>query len=71
MPENDARPGGHMYGPVEKIYLCIKGNLTLAWDEREIAFGAAVCLAPGHHDHLENGGDETAFFVYHMYPSQE
>ena len=33
--------------------------------------GAAVHLAPGHHDHLEISGDETAVVVYNMYPSQE
>ncbi len=72
-PENDAGPGEHWYGPVEETYYCIRGNLTLAWDEGVIEFGPddAVYLAPGWHYQLENTGDETAFFVYNMYPSQE
>ncbi|MFQ5959514.1 MAG: hypothetical protein ACE5LF_09120, partial [Alphaproteobacteria bacterium] len=54
MPENDAGPGEHWYGPVEETYYCIRGNLTLTWDEGTIEFGAhdAVYLAPGHHYHL-------------------
>ncbi len=73
MPENDARPGEHWYGPVEETYYCIRGELTLAWDEGEIEFSAgdAVYLAPGHHYQLKNSGGETAFLVYNMYPSQE
>ena len=71
--ENDAGPGEHWYGPVEETYYCLRGQLTLAWDEGEIAFGAndAVYLAPGWHYRLRNSGSETAFFIYNMYPSQE
>ncbi len=71
--ENDAGPGEHWYGPVEETYYCLKGRLTLAWDQGEIEFGAndAVYLAPGWHYRLKNSGQETAFFIYHMYPSQE
>ncbi len=73
MPENDAGPGEHWYGPVEETYYGIRGNLTLTWDEGVIEFGAddAVYLAPGHHYRLKNTGSEPAFFVYSMYPSQE
>ncbi len=73
LPENDAGPGEHWYGPVEETYYCIRGTLSLAWDEGVIEFGPddAVYLAPGWHYQLENTGDETAFFVYNMYPSQE
>ncbi|MFQ5984226.1 MAG: cupin domain-containing protein [Alphaproteobacteria bacterium] len=70
-PENDAKPGEQWYGPVEETYYCIRGRLTLHWDDGEIEFGPedAVYLAPGWHYQLENTGDEQAFFVYHMYPS--
>jgi mannose-6-phosphate isomerase-like protein (cupin superfamily) len=72
-PENDAGPGEHWYGPVEETYYCIRGQLTLIWDEGEIAFGPddAVYLAPGWHYRLRNTGSEPAFFVYNMHPSQE
>jgi mannose-6-phosphate isomerase-like protein (cupin superfamily) len=73
LPENDAGAGEHWYGPVEETYYCIRGHLTLTWDEGEIHFGPddAVYLAPGWHYTLRNTGGETAFFVYNMYPSQE
>ena len=73
MPENDAQSGEHWYGPVDETYYCLRGRLTLSWDEGDIVFGRgdAVYLAPGWHYTLENTGDETAFFVYHMYPSPE
>ena len=77
MPEDDAGPGEHWYGPVEETYYCLRGRLTLAWDgdgaAGEIEFGPdeAVYLAPGWHYRLRNSGSETAFFTYHMYPSQE
>ena len=72
-PENDAGPGEHWYGPVEETYYGIRGRLTLTWDEGTIEFGPddAVYLAPGWHYRLKNTGDETAYFVYNMYPSQE
>ena len=72
-PENDAGPGEHWYGPVEETYYGIRGHLTLTWDEGTIEFGPddAVYLAPGWHYRLKNTGDETAYFVYNMYPSQE
>ena len=73
MPENDAGPGEHWYGPVEETYYCLEGTLTLTWDEGEIVFGPgdAVYLAPGWHYHLANRGDVPATIVYGMYPSQE
>jgi mannose-6-phosphate isomerase-like protein (cupin superfamily) len=73
MPDDDAGPGEHWYGPVEETYYCIRGTLTLTWDEGVIEFGPddAVYLAPGHHYHLRNNGSETAVIVYNMYPSQE
>lgn len=73
MPENDAAPGDHWYGPVEETYYCIRGRLTLYWDQGEIEFGPddAVYLAPGWHYRLKNTGNHTAYFVYNMYPSQE
>ena len=77
MPEDDTGPGEHWYGPVEETYFCLRGRLTLSWDGEggggEIEFGPdeAVYLAPGWHYRLRNGGDETAFFTYNMYPSQE
>ncbi len=71
--ENDVGPGDHWYGPVEETYYCIRGHLTLYWDDGEIAFGPddAVYLAPGYRYRLKNTGGETAYFVYHMYPAQE
>jgi quercetin dioxygenase-like cupin family protein len=73
LPENDAGAGEHWYGPVEETCYCIRGDLTLTWDEGEIRFGPgdAVYLAPGWHYRLKNTGAETAFFVYNMFPSQE
>ena len=77
LPVDDAGPGEHWYGPVEETYYCLRGRLTLSWDGEgesgEIAFGPdeAVYLAPGWHYRLRNSGEETAFFTYSMYPSQE
>lgn len=73
MTEDDAAPGEHWYGPVEETYYCLRGHLTLTWDEGVIEFGPddAVYLAPGHHYHLKNNGSETAVIVYNMHPSQE
>ena len=71
--KNDAGPGEHWYGSVEETYYCIRGRLTLSWDDGGIEFGPgdAIYLAPGWHYTLENTGDKNAFFVYNMYPSQE
>ena len=65
--------GDHWYGPVEETYFCIRGRLKLTWDQGEIAFGPldSVYLAPGWHYRLENVGEDEAFFVYNMTPSQE
>lgn len=70
---DDTGPGEHWYGPIEETYYCLRGRLTLTWDEGEIEFGAddAVYLAPGWHYRLKNTGEETAFFVYNMHPAQE
>ena len=71
--DDDAGLGEHWYGPVEETYYCIRGHLTLEWDEGSIEFGPedAVYLAPGWHYTLENTGAKTAYFVYNMYPAQE
>ena len=65
--------GDHWYGPVEETYFCIRGRLKLIWDQGEIEFGPldSVYLAPGWHYRLENVGEDEAFFVYNMTPSQE
>jgi mannose-6-phosphate isomerase-like protein (cupin superfamily) len=70
--ENDTKPGEVWYGIREEVYYCIRGRLTLTWEEGEIEFGPndGVYLAPGwHYYKLTNTGDEPAFFVYSMYPS--
>lgn len=71
--ETDVGAGDHWYGPVEETYFCLRGHLRLEWDEGAIDFGAmdSVYLAPGWHYRLKNVGEEQAFFVYNMYPSQE
>jgi hypothetical protein len=71
--DDDAAPDGHWYGPVDETYFIIRGNLTLTWDEGELALGPddAVYLAPGWHYRLENTGEEPAFFVYGMAPTPE
>lgn len=67
----------HWYGPVDETYFIIRGHLRLSWsnDEESGAFelhaNDSVYLAPGWNYHLENVGDEPAFFVYNMTPSQE
>ncbi|MCZ6862678.1 MAG: hypothetical protein O7I42_20815, partial [Alphaproteobacteria bacterium] len=71
--EPDVGAGDHWYGPVEETYFCIRGRLKLTWDQGEIAFGPldSVYLAPGWRYRLENVGEDEAFFVYNMTPSQE
>jgi len=71
--EPDTAAGDHWYGPVEETYFCLRGRLRLEWDEGVIDFGPmdSVYLAPGWHYRLKNVGEEQAFFVYNMYPSQE
>jgi mannose-6-phosphate isomerase-like protein (cupin superfamily) len=71
--ENDMAEGDHWYGPVDETYFIIRGNLRLTWDEGAFDLGPDDCvyLAPGWTYHLENTGDEPAFFVYGMAPTPE
>ncbi|MFN3708030.1 hypothetical protein [Microcella sp.] len=74
---NDAAEGDHWYGPVDETYFIVRGRLRLSWsnDTESGAFDLSaddsVYLAPGWNYHLENVGDEPAFFVYNMTPAQE
>ncbi len=69
----DAEEAEHWYGPVDETYYIIRGRLRLTWDEGVFELGPddTVYLAPGWTYHLENVGDEPAFFVYNMTPAQE
>lgn len=69
----DEREAEHWYGPVDETYYIIRGHLRLTWDEGVFDLGPddTVYLAPGWTYHLENVGDEPAFFVYNMTPAQE
>ena len=71
--EDDTAPGDHWYGPVDETYFIIRGRLRLTWDEGSFDLGPndSVYLAPGWTYHLENVGDESAFFVYGMTPTPE
>lgn len=70
---DDTAPGDHWYGPVHETYFIIRGHLRLTWDgePHDLHPSDSVYLAPGHTYRLENVGDEPAFFVYAMTPSQE
>lgn len=69
----DPAEADHWYGPVDETYYVIRGRLRLTWDEGVFELGPddTVYLAPGWTYHLENVGDEPAFFVYNMTPAQE
>ncbi|WP_336652641.1 MULTISPECIES: cupin domain-containing protein [unclassified Leucobacter] len=69
----DPAEADHWYGPVDETYYVIRGHLRLTWDEGVFELGPddTVYLAPGWTYHLENVGDEPAFFVYNMTPAQE
>ncbi len=69
----DPEEAEHWYGPVDETYYIIRGHLKLTWDEGVFDLGPddTVYLAPGWTYHLENVGDEPAFFVYNMTPAQE
>ena len=69
----DASQAEHWYGPVDETYYIIRGNLRLTWDEGVFDLGPddTVYLAPGWTYHLQNVGEEQAFFVYNMTPAQE
>lgn len=69
----DPEEAQHWYGPVDETYYIIRGRLRLTWDEGAFELGPddTVYLAPGWTYHLENIGDEPAFFVYNMTPPQE
>ncbi|MBL3699822.1 cupin domain-containing protein [Leucobacter luti] len=71
--EFDPTEADHWYGPVDETYYVIRGRLRLTWDEGvfELEADDTVYLAPGWTYHLENVGDEPAFFVYNMTPAQE
>lgn len=71
--DDDMPDGDHWYGPVDETYYIVTGTLRLTWDEGtfELTAGDCVYLAPGWTYHLENTGDEPAFFVYSMTPSPE
>lgn len=76
-PQDDMPEGDHWYGPVEETYFVVHGRLRLSWssDSEDGAFDLgpndSVYLAPGWVYHLQNIGDEPAFFVYNMTPPQE
>tara|TARA_B100001123_G_scaffold391377_1_gene469699 strand:+ start:755 stop:1156 length:402 start_codon:yes stop_codon:yes gene_type:complete len=72
MPEDEGL-GVYWMGPVEETYYCTQGQLTLSTDDGEIEFGPndAIYLAPGNHYKLKNTGDETAYFIYNLYPPRE
>lgn len=69
----DPNEAEHWYGPVDETYYVIRGHLRLTWDEGVFELGPddTAYLAPGWTYHLENVGDEPAFFVYNMTPAQE
>lgn len=69
----DPSEADHWYGPVDETYYIIRGRLRLTWDEGvfELSQDDTVYLAPGWTYHLENVGEEPAFFVYNMTPAQE
>ncbi|MQA01754.1 MAG: cupin domain-containing protein [Streptosporangiales bacterium] len=71
--DDDMPDDGHWYGPVDETYYIVTGALRLTWDEGtfELTGGDCVYLAPGWTYHLENTGDEPAFFVYSMTPTPE
>lgn len=71
--EDASEDVGHNYGPVDETYFIVRGKLRLRWDEGEFELGPDDCvyLAPGWRYHLENVGDEPAFFVYGMTPTPE
>lgn len=71
--ENEMGDGDHWYGPVLETYFIIKGHLQLTWDQGVLDLNPndSVFLAPGWNYSLKNVGDEPAFFVYNMTPSQE
>ncbi|MFN8185765.1 MAG: cupin domain-containing protein [Gaiellales bacterium] len=70
---NDMGPDDHWYGAVDETYFIIRGTLRLTWDEGvlDLTPNDAVFLAPGWTYHLENVGDEPAFFTYSMTPTPE
>lgn len=70
---DDTGEGDHWYGPVDETYFIVRGHLRLTTDAGafELRENDSVYLAPGHTYHLENIGDEPAFFVYSMTPAQE
>ena len=70
---DDTDKGDHWYGPVEETYFIVRGHLRLTTDAGtfDLRENDSVYLAPGHTYRLENVGDESAFFVYSMIPSQE
>lgn len=71
--ECDVSDGDHWYGDVDETYFIISGRLRLTWDEGYFDLGPndSVYLAPGWRYHLENIGEEQAFFVYSMTPTPE
>ncbi len=71
--ERGPNSGDHWYGPVLETYFIISGHLQLTWDEGVLDLNPhdSVFLAPGWRYQLANVGDEPAFFVYNMTPSQE
>ncbi|MCC5946880.1 MAG: cupin domain-containing protein [Nitriliruptoraceae bacterium] len=74
---DDMPEGDHWYGPVDETYFIVAGQLRLTWRGEheqgvfELGPHDSVYLAPGWIYHLENTGDEPAFFVYNMTPTQE
>jgi len=71
--DDDTAQDDHWYGPVQETYFIVRGHLRLTTDAGvfELHQDDSVYLAPGHTYHLENVGDEQAFFVYAMTPTQE
>lgn len=70
---DDKREVDHWYGPVLETYFIIRGHLELTWDQGvlDLKPNDSVFLAPGWTYQLKNVGEEPAFFVYNMTPSQE
>lgn len=71
--DDDMAEGDHWYGPVDETYFIVRGRLRLTWDEGAFDLGPDDCvyLARGWTYHLENVGDEPAFFIYSMAPTPE